>query len=344
MQEKLEKFIERVIKAEIHLHIEGCIQLDTLWKLYQKNNVEIEGVSSKEDLSKLYYIESLDEFISFFLNVLQKCVCKVEDLKYYFVDLKDYLERNNVRYAELFFSPSRLLLDGANYADIADILDEGATELAAQGYNCQFLIDVSRSFGPQNAMRNLDHVLSHPRSAIIGIGLGGAEKVGPASKYQEVFAKAKKHNLHCVAHAGEDVGSQSIWDSIDLLNAERIGHGLSAMEDPKLRNELRQRQIPLEICLTSNLFTKRFVSKAADHPVRLFYDEGIPLTINSDDPMLFYSELCHEYHVLVEDCGFEVVELLRIMENNVMMSFMAEERKQCFVQNIRDTAREYQII
>ena len=344
MQEKLKKFIEKVIKAEIHLHLEGCIQLETLWQLYQKNNVQIKGVSSKEDLSQLYYIESLDQFVSFFINVLQRCVCKVEDIQWYFIDLKDYMKRNNVRYVELFFSPSKLVHQGANYADIADVLEQGAVELEAQGYVCRFLIDVSRSFGPQNAMDNLDNLLTHSRPTIIGIGLGGSEQNGPAREYQEVFAKASAHKLRCVAHAGEDAGPESIWDSIDLLNVERIGHGTSAMEDAKLRNEIRLRQIPLEICVTSNTFTKRFVSRAADHPIRLFYDEGLPLTLNTDDPTLFHSELRQEYCILAEHCGFEAIDILRIMENNVNMSFMSEESKRRFIQNIRDMAREYQII
>ncbi|MEM9423716.1 MAG: adenosine deaminase, partial [Spirochaetota bacterium] len=99
VQEKLEKFIETVGKAEIHLHLEGCVQLDTVWELYQKNNVQIDGVATKEDLAQLYQINNLNEFVHFFINVLQRCVCNAEDLKYYFWDLKSYMQRNNVRYA-----------------------------------------------------------------------------------------------------------------------------------------------------------------------------------------------------------------------------------------------------
>ncbi|MEM9424923.1 MAG: adenosine deaminase, partial [Spirochaetota bacterium] len=180
--------------------------------------------------------------------------------------------------------------------------------------------------------------------AIIGIGLGGAEQSGPAREYQEVFTKARENQLHCVAHAGEDMGPDSIWESLKLLHVERIGHGTSAMEDPALRREIKESQIPLEICVTSNTFTRRFISAAKDHPIRLFYDEGLPLTLNSDDPTLFHSELNNEYKILVRDCGFSAADILQIMENNVMMSFMAEEQKQDFVHRIRETARELHII
>ena len=344
MQKRLRKFIEKVVKAEIHLHLEGCVQLDTLWQLYQKNDVNIDGVSSKEDLFKLYQIESLDQFVHFFINVVQKCFCTAEDIKYYFIDLKDYMKRNNVRYAELFFSPTKLILQGVPYNDIVDRLEQGSNEMAAQGYVCQFLIDVSRSFGPENAMNNLNMLLANPRPSIIGIGLGGNEQKGPARDYREVFTKARKHDLHCVAHAGEDVGPASIWDSIDLLNVERIGHGTSAMIDLKLRNEIKQRNIPLEICVTSNTFTKQFVSQASAHPVRLFYDEGLPLTLNSDDPTFFHSEIKDEYYLLIQQCGFTAQELLQIMENNVKMSFMPEESKQIFIESIQHTARKYKIL
>ncbi|WGK68654.1 adenosine deaminase [Candidatus Haliotispira prima] len=344
MQKKLERFITEVPKAEVHLHLEGCIQLDTLWQLYQKNEVDIEGVSNKEDLAKLYQMENLDQFVHFFINVLQRCVCKAEDIPYYFIDLQNYMDRNNVRYAELFFSPTKLVQEGVSYSDIADRLQQGTEQLAAAGYTCQFLIDVSRSFGPENAMANLNNVLANPRKAIIGIGLGGSEQRGPAKDYREVFAKARENQLRCVAHAGEDAGPESIRDSIDILGVERIGHGTSAVKDPELRAEIKRRKIPLEISITSNTFTRSFVTEASQHPVRLFQDEGLLLTLNSDDPALFHSELRDEYQILIRDCGFKAAEVLQIMENNVMTSFMPEQDKQSFIDTIQDSARKHKII
>ncbi len=344
MQKKLEQFISQVEKTELHLHLEGCIQLETLWELYQKNKVQIAGVNSKQDLAQLYQTESLEQFVHFFINVLQQCVRGPDDIRYYFIDAKDYMQRNNIRYAELFFSPSKLIQQGASYAELAGALQQGADELAREGYGCQFLIDVSRSFGPENAMANLNYILAHPQKSIIGIGLGGAEQNGPAKDYQEVFARARRHKLRCVAHAGEDVGPESIWDSVRLLEAERIGHGISAMEDAQLRAELKERNIPLEICITSNTFTRRFVSKASEHPVRLFYDEGLPLTLNSDDPTLFHSELNDEYRILVQHCGFTAADIVQIMENNVRMSFMPEEHKQPFIDQIQAVARKCKVV
>ena len=344
MEERLEQFVVQVAKAELHLHLEGCIRLDTLWQLAQENQVQIPDVSCKKDLERLYQIESLDQFVYFFIHVLQPCIRRAEDIRCCFADLRDYMQRNRVRYAELFFSPSKLLDQGIAYGDIARILQEGSEELAHEGYICRFLIDVSRSFGPENAMRNLEHVLFCPCKAIIGIGLGGSEKDGPARVYAEVFRKAREAGLRCVAHAGEDVGPESIWESINLLKAERIGHGTSSMHDAELRSEIKRRGIPLEVCITSNTFTRRFVSVAAEHPVRLFYDESLPLTLNSDDPALFGSELNDEYRILVEQCGFGACDVLGIMENNVRMSFMPQHNQERFIQNIRSTARECGIL
>ena len=344
MEDRLEQFVSQVVKAELHLHLEGCIRLDTLWRLARENQVEIAGVSSREDLARLYRIQNLDQFVYFFINVLQQCICRAQDIGLCFADLREYMQRNQVRYAELFFSPSKLLFKGIDYGDIVEELQNGSEKLAQEGYICKFLIDVSRSFGPENAMRNLNYVLSYPCEAVIGIGLGGSEQDGPAGDYVEVFRRARESRLRCVAHAGEDVGPESVWQSIELLKAERIGHGTSSMHDAELRTEIRRRRIPLEICITSNTLTRRFVSVAAEHPVRLFYEEGLPVTLHSDDPALFGSELNDEYRVLVEQCGFGAYDVLCIMENNVKMSFMPEQNKEHFIQNIRSTARECGII
>jgi adenosine deaminase len=195
------------------------------------------------------------------------------------------------------------------------------------GITVNYLIDVSRTFGPENAHQNLDLIIDNPKTSIIGIGLGGAESTGPAEKYQKVFEKAIANNLRVVAHAGEDVGPESIWDTLNLLKAERIGHGISAIQDEKLMDYLKEKGIPLEICPTSNLFTRKYVTKIEEHPVKAFYDRGMAVTINSDDPTLFGSELSEEYILLYENGIFNEDEILDLVKKTIFSSFASDKRK-----------------
>ena len=322
------ELIKEIPKAEIHLHLEGLISVNTIWKLIQENGLEFEGIKNKKDLTKRFSVKSLDEFIDLFINIIQASFIKETDIVYLIDDAKDYLDRNRIKHAEIFFAPSKFLQSGFSFAHMADILDAGARKILEEtGTTVKYLIDVSRTFGLENAEKNLDLVLENPRKNIIGIGLGGAESSGPAADYQPVFDRALRNNLKVVAHAGEDVGPESIIDTLNLLKAERIGHGISAIQDETLMDRLVEQQTPLEICPTSNLFTRKFVTKIQDHPIKTFYDRGIYVTLNSDDPTLFGSELTEEYIMLYKKGIFDEKQLLNIMKNTIYAAFLPDSDK-----------------
>ena len=169
--------------------------------------------------------------------------------------------------------------------------------------------------------------LKHKTDSIIGIGLGGSESQGPAEEFAGVFKKAVAAGLQVVAHAGEDVDSRSIWNTLKLLKATRIGHGISAAADTRLMRYLAEKQIPLEICPTSNIFTQKYVQRMEDHPIRDFFDKGINVTLNTDDPTLFGIDLVEEYYNLYQDLDFTLEELFQVMKNTVFASFMTGLRK-----------------
>jgi len=322
------QLIKNIPKAEIHLHLEGLISVDTIWKLIQENKLSFEGSDSKENLKKRFAVRSLDEFIDLFINVIQASFLKEQDIEHLINDAQEYLKRNNIVYAEIFFAPSKFIQSGFSYSHMADILQAGAEKIKEEsGITIKFLIDVSRTFGPENADNNLSQVLDNPRESIIGIGLGGSESSGPAKDYEKVFNRAIKNNLKVVAHAGEDVGPESIWDTINYLKAERIGHGISAIEDNKLMDKLKENQIPLEICPTSNLFTRKYVSEIDKHPIRDFYNHGMYVTVNSDDPTLFGSELTEEYILLYENKIFNEDEIINIMKNTLFACYISDKQK-----------------
>ena len=325
----LRTLLLEIPKTEIHLHLEGLVTVDTIWALMKKHDITIDAVSSKEDIEKKFKVTSLNEFIALFINVIQNCFRNDEDIEFLIADALSYLKRNNIVYAEIHFAPSKFILNGLQFDAMVEKLEKGSQQLlSTEGIDIKYLIDVSRSYGAENAVKNLELTLANPSDSIIGIGLGGTEAQGPAKEYKNVFKQARKSGLQVVAHAGEDVGPESIWDAINHLKVSRIGHGISAIQDEKLMSVLKDRQIPLEICPRSNLFTQRYVKELSEHPIRPFYDKGLYVTVNSDDPTLFGNDLVDEYMSLANGGFFTTGEILHMVKNNLFATFLPEERKQ----------------
>jgi adenosine deaminase len=331
-EQKMKKFLVKMNKTEIHLHLEGLISIETVWKLINKNKLHYEGINSKGDIRQKFLIKTLDEFLYVFLNIIQNSIRSAEDVGLLMQDAGEYLKKNNIAYAEIFFAPTKLLEMGLDYKQLIEILTEGAI-LIKKKYNItvKYIVDVSRTFGVENAMKNLDLAIKHNTSSIIGIGLGGAEEKGPAKDFVRVFDKAKENGLHIVAHAGEDAGPESIWDALTYLKIERIGHGISAMYDEKLMDFLAEKQIPIEICPTSNLFTQKYVKILKEHPVKKFFNKKMKVTINTDDPSLFSTNLINEYSILLAEGVFTKNEIVRLINNTVDSTFLPQEEKNALI-------------
>lgn len=336
------KILGEIPKTEIHLHIEGMASVNTIWSLKEKHNLSLPGINSKEDIYNRFKVKDLDEFIDLFLNVIQNCFREEHDLDFLINDTRDYLERNNIFYAEVFFAPSKFVMNGFSFSDMMTHLDSGAKMIKKKdNRELKFFIDVSRSFGPENAMKNLLLTLENPRPSILGIGLGGAESKGPAEDYKEVFKIARENGLKVLAHAGEVVGPQSIWSALNDLKVPRIGHGISAKEDPKLEDFLRKEQIPLEICPMSNIFTRKYVTSYENHPIRHFFDKGLYVTVNSDDPTIFGTELNDEYYNLLTHKIFSMEEIFGLIKNNLYATFMDKKSKDKHWKKIEKIIKKY---
>ena len=323
---ELVTFLRDIPKTEIHLHIEGLVTSDSIWALIQKHKLDL-GISSKKELEKRFKVRSLTEFIDLFINIIQACFLEDADLAYLVDDAENYLTDNNIRYAEIFVAPTKLLQNGIDFGQLIDRLDKGAKRIAKKGITVRYIVDVSRGFGVENAMRNLELTLEHPKDSVIGLGLGGAEQAGPAREYQPVFNRAREEGYRVVAHAGEDVGPESIWDTVKLLKVDRIGHGTSAILDKGLMRYIRDNRIPLEVCPTSNLYTRKYSTTLKDHPIRPFFDFGIFVTVNTDDPTLFGVNLYEEYERLLEAEVFSLEEILQIIRNGMYATFLSDKEK-----------------
>ena len=326
--QNLRSLLLEIPKAEIHLHLEALASVDTIWTLMKRHNIANDDISNKDDLRKKFQITSLNEMIDVFINVIQICFREESDLDLLIDDTQKYLLKNNIVYAEIFFAPTTLLKNDLDFEKIAEHLDAGSKRLKTESnIDVKFITDVSRTFGSENAKNNLDLTLRNRTDSIIGIGLGGAEESGPAKDYVDVFELALEAGLHVVAHAGEVVGPESIWDALSLLKAERIGHGISAIYDDKLMTHLADNNIPIEICPTSNLFTQKYVKQLEDHPIRQFYDRGLNVTLNTDDPTLFGIDLVDEYMRLTNRGFFTPEEILQISKNNIYATFLPPAQK-----------------
>lgn len=324
-------FLKAIPKAEIHLHIEAVISKNSIKKLYfKKNGTEFTEAAIK----KLFSYNDLNGFITAFLKV-QDLFTSVDDFDLVFSDLQQYITDNGVSYAEVFFAPSAFIKKGFAYGDIMQNFSKNIAAIKKEtGVDVRVLVDVSRTFGLENAEKNLDMLLANKIPEVIGIGLGGAESKGPCKDFGPVFERARKNGLKTVAHAGEDVDAWSIWDALDVLHSARIGHGITAIQDEKLMTRLKDEAIPLEVAPTSNVFTKKYVPSFDKHPIRAFYDKGLMVTVNTDDPLFFKVSLLDEYWNLYTKLNFTKAEIKQLVLNSFNSTFLSDAEKKAWTDKV----------
>lgn len=323
-------FFRKIPKAELHLHIEAVISFGSINKFYMRKFPGIGKDEAAREIKKLFTYDNLDGFIQAYLQI-QELYESVADFDLIFSDLKDYIVRNGISYVEVFAAPSAFVKKGFDFSAMVESYRRNVRKVKEEtGVDVRILIDVSRTFGAENAEKNLQLLLANRIPEIIGIGLGGSESKGPCRDFGAVFEKARDNGLFTVAHAGEDVDAFSIWDAIDILKVSRVGHGVTAFQDEALMKELVRRGIALESCPMSNVFTKRYVKSLSEHPLRKFFDEGIMVTLNTDDPLFFGVELVDEYWNAYSQMGFSAAELKEIVKNSFRASFLDESRKARF--------------
>lgn len=310
-KERFFSVIRDVPKVEIHLHLEDFI------------------VEQEEKF------ESLPEFVEYFRSA-QKSRREISDFERVFRRLARYMVRNGIVYAEVFFSPGNFILNhGMSYPELIKFFEKQINQIKIKdGLLVKILVDVSRSHGIDYANNVLDLVIKHPSRSVIGIGLGGDEKRGPAKMFTELFMRARQAGLRTVAHAGEADGFQSVIDAMGLLKAERIGHGIATIQDPTTVRLLADRRIPLEIQLTSNLVTKHYVKDIENHPVRALWNNGVFITLNTDDPNLFKTSLLNEYWLLHNKLGFSMNDIYCIIINGFRASFLSDGKKREYIRQV----------
>ena len=297
-------------RAELHLHLEGAVEIETLR--------ELDPSLTEAEIAQALAYSDFAGFIRSYVWVNRK-LRGPADYALVARRLFENLSRQGVVYAEVTLSAGVILWKQQNLAAIFDAL---VREAGRAPLPIRWILDATRQWGVEAAAPVFDFAAAHLGDGVVAIGLGGREAEGPALWYRDLFAQARDRGLRLTCHAGETTDAQSVWDAL-AIGAERIGHGIRAVDDPALVEHLRARQVPLEISITSNLRTGA-VASPAQHPLRRLFDLGVPIVLNSDDPALFACSLASEYDLAARLFGFAPQELAQLAANSLRHAFAAE--------------------
>lgn len=315
---------ERLPKAELHIHIEGSLEPELLFALAQRNGVRL-AHPSVEALRQAYRFTNLQDFLDIYyqgMSVLQT----EQD----FYDLATaYLQRaqaDNVRHVEMFFDPQGHTARGIAIGTVIDGLHRAIADAqAAHGISASLIMCFLRHLDEADAERTLDLALAH-RDRIIGVGLDSSELGHPPAKFKRVFRRARQAGFRLTAHAGEEGPPSYIWEALDELGVDRIDHGNRAMEDQALMQRLARDQMALTLCPLSNL-RLCVIDDMARHPVRRMMEQGLLVTVNSDDPAYFGGYVNQNYRAIGAALNLSTAEMSALARNSLAASFLAPDAR-----------------
>lgn len=326
-------FARSLPKAELHLHLEGTVTPETLVELSERHPA---GRLSLDQAQSLYRYVDFAGFLMAFKAITERLLTP-DDYELITYRMAVALAAQGVVHAEVYVSVGVVYYwRRIEFEPLFAGMERGRLRAEREfGITIFWIFDAVRHFGVEEAARVFRKAAEmrkeHP--SIIGIGIGGDERRMGAEPFRELYAEARDAGLRLTAHAGETTGPESIWGALNI-GAERIGHGLSAYLDAELMEILAERQVPIEICMTSNVRTGSCPSPAA-HPVRRYFDSGLMVTLNSDDPALFGSDLLGEFGIAEHEFHFTQEHLRELAANSIEASFLPAERRISLLQAIQ---------
>lgn len=310
--------VAAIPKAEMHIHLEGAIRRDTYAELRKRDDPSFSW-SLVPWYDDDYRFHDLGHFLdTAFVPVIRG----LEDYKRIASELFEDLVAQNVIYAEVSLASSRIPID-----EIADVVGSAKHDVCADSQlQVGILVGLFRSKSPEFAIRCVEKAAASKRFGVVGVDLLDHETACKAADFTEAFSLARAEGLGLRAHAGEGAGPESVWDAILSLNVSRVAHGVRAIEDPKLVDYMREAGITLDLCPTSNARVS-IVDSIYAHPVRRFFDMGLKVTVSSDDPLIFNSDITSELELLQNVFGFTPAELLQLTKNAIDGAFLPPEKK-----------------
>ena len=323
----LETYIEKMPKVELHVHLEGSTQPETLLALAKKYHYPLPA-EDLEGVKRWFTFADFNHFIEIYLT-FSKCLRTAEDIEWIARQFLTGQAEQNILYTEFTYTAFAQYYESKiNFEDQLTALNNARTWASSTlGVESGIVIDIPRIISPAEGERVARWAVSGMGRGVVALGLGGPEVGNPPEKYASAFKIARDAGLPSVPHAGETMGPESIWGALNDLNAVRIGHGVRCLEDMSLVKELRDRQIPLEVCPTSNVCLK-VVRNMESHPLPKLLKAGLFVTINSDDPPMFNTNLTNEYMQIAKTFGYGQPELKQFVFNAVDASLLGEEEKE----------------
>jgi len=324
MSEISHKWLKGLPKIELHLHIEGTLEPELLFKLGKRNSIQL-PFNSIDEVKKAYQFSNLQDFLDIYYQGAEVLILKQD-----FYDLTwAYLlmcKEQNVIHVEPFFDPQTHTSRGVPFEAVVNGISEALADAKEKlGITSRLIMCFLRHLSEESAIETLKSSKQFT-DVIYGVGLDSTEMGNPPEKFINVFNKAKEIGYKLVAHAGEEGPASFIWSSLDVLNVQRIDHGIRAIDDPDLLLRLIETQMPLTICPLSNVKLRVF-DNMASHTILDMLDLGVCVTVNSDDPSYFGGYMTENFLALYESLGLSKAQATRLIKNSINASFAEESRK-----------------
>lgn len=321
---------DKVPKVELHVHLEGAIPHAALFALIQKYGGD-PSVPDVPALAKRFEYRNFSQFIEAW-SWKNQFLREYEDFTHIAELTARDMANQGIRYAEVFFSPSLFVRRSLAVQELTQAVRTGLSRVPE--IEIALVADLVRDYGTESEMATLAQLREVKELGVVGIGIGGSEHEFPCAPFKGLYEAARSMGFHTNAHAGEAAGAQSIWDAVRELRVERIGHGTRAWQDPELVEYLVKHCIPLEMCPMSNVHTN-VVRNLREHPIRQYFDAGIVVTVNTDDPKMFQTSLADEYRLLELECGWTRPEICQLILSAIKSSWLSGKRKTSLASEFR---------
>ena len=328
LSSSIRSYIHHLPKVELHLHLEGSVQPETLRELSRNKSLLRREVGNwvSERRRQSFRYGNFQSFLKAF-GVVTLLLKTPEDYALATTRLMEWLKAQNVKYAEVIFSAGVVIWKKQSVEAVFEAISAAAAEAETRlGVRVRWIMDAIRHFGVEHVREVLGWAIRYRERGVVAFGIGGDEERGPAELFTNVYREAREAGLRLTAHAGEAVGPESIRKAVELLGAERIGHGLTAIQDPSVMALLHERRIPLEVCPTSNVATG-LIARFEDHPLPRFLEAGLVVTLNSDDPAMFGTSLENELLQAATTFSLSRQQVSNLCENAIAAAFLPEEDK-----------------
>ncbi|MFV5346046.1 adenosine deaminase [Acinetobacter soli] len=326
------ELIRALPKAELHVHIEGTFEPELMFEIAQRNHIDI-PYQSVEEIKQAYNFHNLQSFLDIYYAGANVLVNERDFYDLAWAYFKKCAE-DRVVHTEIFFDPQTHTERGVAFEIVLNGLKRACADAKEQlGISSELIMCFLRHLSEEDAFKTLEQALPY-KSDIIAVGLDSSEVGHPPSKFERVFEKAREEGFLVVAHAGEEGPPEYVWEALDLLKVNRIDHGVRSEEDPALMQRLIQEKMPLTVCPLSNL-KLCVVDHMKQHNIRRLLQQGVQVTVNSDDPSYFGGYMNDNFVAIQEALDLSQDELKQLAINSFEASFISDEQKQKWIEEIK---------